>query len=130
MDCIGTTAWVAGARNPNLPYQIDFHLVKPLEVLKILLGKLSVRTVEEDDVDWEILVVLELDKHLAGAVAGRVTVLRREVYEAVAPESLYLYDLNNNEGQVLNCNTENFSFTFRERSVTSNYHDMVVTSNQ
>lgn len=130
MDRIGTTAWVAGAYNPHVPYQIQLHLVKPLEVFKVLLGELGVRTVEEDDVDWEKLVVLEFDKHLAGAVAGRVTVLRREVYEAVAPESLYLYDLDNYDGQVFNCNKENLSFTFREKAVTSRYHHMVVTTNQ
>lgn len=107
MDCIGTTAWVAGARHPRLPYQIELHLVKPLEVLEVLLGEVSVRTVEEDHVDREKLVVLEFDKHLAGAVAGRVVVLRREVYEAVAPESLHLDNLNNYDGQVLNCNKEN-----------------------
>lgn len=96
------------------PYQIELHLVKQLEVFEVLLGEVSVRTVEEDDVDREKLVVLEFDKHLAGAVTGRVIVSRREVYEAVAPESLYLDDLNNYDGQVWNCNKENFSFTFRE----------------
>lgn len=100
MDCIGTTAWVPGARHPHLPYQVELHLVKPLEVLEVLLGELSARTVEEDDVDREKLMVLEFDKHLAGAVAGRVINLRREVDEAVAPESLYLDNLDNYDSQV------------------------------
>lgn len=88
--------------------------MKPLEVLKVVFGELSVRAVEEDHVDREELVILEFDEHFAVGVAGRVTVLRWEVYEAVAAESLDLDHSNNDNGHIFNCNKETLCFTTQQ----------------